>query len=242
MKIIGIIPARYNSSRFPGKPLADICDKPMIWWVYHNMLGLRNVDELYVATDDERIADTCKHYSIPFVMTSSSHETGSDRLVEVADKISADLYVVVLGDEPLIVSEDVNMLIDEAIKTDYDAYMLVKKFENPVDVVNSTTIKMALNDDNEVIFMSRATIPYPKGKLDYDFYKHVGAYVYRRRGVEGYREHKKSRIERIEDLEMLRLIEKHYLIKAIETNNFSISVDTKKDLERVNKIIREKYQ
>ena len=102
MKIIGVIPARYESSRFQGKPLADICGKPMIWWVYQHASQVKYFDELYVATDDQRIYDACEKFDMKCIMTSTSHRTGTDRIGEVAEKIPADLYVNIQGDEPLM--------------------------------------------------------------------------------------------------------------------------------------------
>lgn len=238
MRVLGIIPARYKSSRFPGKPLSDINGHPMIWWVYHHMEELTEIDQLLVATDDCRIASFCTENNIPVMMTSSEHETGTDRVVEVSQKIDADIYVVIMGDEPLIKSEDVKKLIQVATSTDASAYMLTTKFKHPVDVVNTTTIKLALNDANDVIFMSRQPIPYPKAMIGYDYYKNMGAYVFKKDALAIYASTPKGRIEQAEDLEMLRLIEKHCIVKAVEVNSDSMSVDTIKDLERVRNLLR----
>lgn len=233
MKIVAIIPARYSSSRFPGKPLVDICGYPMIWWVYHNMSSNKHFDELLVSTDDVRIVDVCKKYDMKCILTSTDHETGTDRIVEVSEHIDADLYVVVMGDEPLVKSKVVDKIIHEACNSKGIAFMLVTKFKSAVDVVNTTTIKIALNDENEVIFMSRQAIPYPKAAIGFDYYKNIGVYAFRKEALEIYHTTPKGRIERAEDLEMLRLIEKHCIVKAVEVESDAMSVDTPKDLERV---------
>ena len=142
------------------------------------MKTLKDLDELIVATDDERIIDVCNNYGIKSIMTSPNHETGTDRVVEVSEKIEGDLYIVIMGDEPLIKPEDVQKLIDSASNNACDAYMLTTKFISPVDVVNTTTIKLAINDADEVIFMSRLPIPFPKAAIGYDHYKNMGAYAF----------------------------------------------------------------
>jgi len=114
MKILGVIPTRYNSSRFPGKPLADILGKPMIAWVYETMKRVENIDEIYVAIDDERVARVCERFKIPYIMTSKDNKTHIDRVYEVSNKIKADYYVVLFGDEPLIESEIISQVIPEA--------------------------------------------------------------------------------------------------------------------------------
>ena len=111
MKIIGVIPARYRSSRFPGKPLADICGRPMIWWVYQEAKKCKKLDDVFIATDDERIQAACESYGIPVVMTSPDHPTGSDRVAEVAAKVEGDLFINIQGDEPLMEPEMVRQVI-----------------------------------------------------------------------------------------------------------------------------------
>ena len=148
MKIIGVIPARYKSSRFPGKPLADICGKPMIWWVYHQCLKVEDFDSVYVATDDDKIYETCNQLDIKAVMTSDCHKTGTDRVGEVARKIPSDLIVNIQGDEPLLEPST----IKAAIKPFYDnpdllVSNLMTKIKDPVDVVNFTVPKVITNKD-----------------------------------------------------------------------------------------------
>lgn len=239
MKIIGVIPARYKSSRFPGKPLADICGKPMIWWVYNQAVKVKEFDSVYVATDDEKIISACEQLDINVIMTSDKHPTGTDRVAEVAEKIPADLYVVIMGDEPLISPDNIYAMIKAMSENKkYDAGMLCVKFKNGVDLVNTTTIKLALNYNNELIYMSRLPIPFPKAELDYSNYKNVGVYAFSRDALDFYRNTERGRLEKIEDMEMLRMLENHKLVKVVEVETESMSVDTYKDLERICKIVR----
>lgn len=149
MKVIGVIPARYKSSRFPGKPLADICGKPMIWWVYNQTLKAEALSEVYVATDDERIKEACDKYGINVIMTSDTHKTGTDRIGEVARKILADLYVNIQGDEPMIEPETISKAVYPFYDNpDLQVTNLMTKIKDPVDVVNFSVPKVINNADN----------------------------------------------------------------------------------------------
>ena len=170
MKTVAVIPARYQSSRFPGKPLADICGKPMVWWVYQEARKVERFDDIIVATESEIIVDECRRLGIKAMLTSDKHPTGTDRVAEVAQKVDADLYVIIMGDEPLISAADEEKLLDSISDCpNADAVMLTEKFREPVDLVNMTTIKLAINDEGHLIFMSRSAIPYPKDAIGYSF-------------------------------------------------------------------------
>ena len=183
MKIIGVIPARYQSSRFPGKPLADICGKPMIWWVYSQCLKVDELDEVYVATDDERIYESCLENSINVIMTSNMHKTGTDRVGEVAEKIKADLYVNIQGDEPMLEPQTIRSAILPFFDNkDLQISNLMTKIKNPVDVVNFTIPKVITNKDGIGVYLTRSTAPYPKGSLKYDYYKQVCVYGFKPEG------------------------------------------------------------
>ena len=239
MIIVAVIPARYASTRFPGKPLADINGKPMIWWVYNEALKNKYYDSVIVATESQIVVDRCKELGINVALTSDNHHSGTDRVVEVADKIEADLYVVLMGDEPLLSYIDQMKLVEEFKKReDTDAIMLCEKFINPVDAINSTTIKLAINRNNELIYMSRSPIPYPKDMLNYNIYKNVGCYAFTRKALDFYKMTEPGILENIEGIELLRLLENHKLVLTVEISSESMSVDTQKDLERVRKILR----
>ena len=234
MKVIGVIPARYNSSRFPGKPLTDICGKPMIWWVYQQAKLVTELDEIYVATEEQKVVDVCKKYSMKVMLTSEEHPTGTDRVGEVAENTDGDYYVVIFGDEPLIQADNIRKLINMMIDNpNADAGMLATRFKDPVDVVNNTTVKLALNDNGELIFMSRSPIPYPKNVLNYDYHKHVGVYIFTREALLFYHSTPRGRLELIEDNELIRLLEHHMIIKTLLIETDAMSVDTEKDKQRI---------
>jgi 3-deoxy-manno-octulosonate cytidylyltransferase (CMP-KDO synthetase) len=241
MKVIGVIPARYKSSRFPGKPLADICGKPMVWWVYQEAVKTGKYDDVIVATESDLIVEKCNELGMHVMMTSDSHPTGTDRVAEVAQKVEADLYVIIMGDEPLVSSEDEIRLIETIENApDADAIMLTEKFKNPVDAINATTIKLAITDQNYLIFMSRAAIPYPKEELGYDLYKNIGCYAFRKEALDFYLRTKPGAIERAEGIELLRLLENHKKVLTVLVDSDSMAVDTQKDLERIRKVIENK--
>lgn len=247
MKIIGVIPARYKSSRFPGKPLADICGKPMIWWVYNQCTKVKEFDMVYVATDDERIERACKENHINVIMTSDAHMTGTDRIGEVAEKIPADLYVNIQGDEPLIEPDNIRKAIEPFYQ---DETLLVSnlmtKITNPVDVVNFTVPKVITNRENVGIYLTRSTAPYPKGSIEYEYYKQVCVYGFKPEALKFYCEYGKNygkaRIEEIEDIEILRFIENGYRVQYVEVDSDTVAVDTQNDLKKVNEIVFERLK
>ena len=240
-KIIGIIPSRYSSSRLPGKPLVDICGKPMIWWVYNQVKKVKQFDDIYVATDDKRIEQVCKENSINVLMTSTEHKTGTDRVGEVARKIKADLYVNIQGDEPMIEPETISKAIEPfLIDKDLQVSNLMTKIRNPVDVVNFTVPKVITNKENIGIFLTRSTAPYPKGCIDYTYYKQVCVYGFKPEALEFFGNSERGKIERIEDIEILRFIENGYKVQYVEVESDTVAVDTANDLEKVRKIMAEK--
>ncbi|WP_319995455.1 3-deoxy-manno-octulosonate cytidylyltransferase [Trichococcus shcherbakoviae] len=240
MKIIGIIPARYRSSRFPGKPLSDIMGKPMIWWVYNQVKKVKKIDEVYVATDDERILEVCNSLNINVIMTSESHQTGTDRIGEVARRIPADLYINIQGDEPLIEPETVEKAIEPFINDDALLVSnLMSEINDPVDVVNFTVPKVLTNNQNEGIYLTRSTAPYPKGRIEFKYYKQVCVYGFKPEALEFYCNTARGKLEEIEDIEILRFIENGIDVKYVEVNTNSIAVDTPNDLEKVRNFVRE---
>lgn len=244
MKIIGVIPARYKSSRFPGKPLADIAGKPMIYWVYQQCKKVDDFDEVYVATDDELIFKTCKELGVEVIMTSDTHRTGTDRIGEVARKIPADLIVNIQGDEPLIEPETIRQAILPFYDNpDLQISNLMTKIKDPVDVVNFTVPKVIVNKENIGVYLTRATAPYPKGSIDYSYYKQVCVYGFKPEALKFYCDYGikygKARVEAIEDIEILRFIENGYKVQYIEVDSETIAVDTQNDLERVNQYVKE---
>lgn len=238
MKIIGIIPARYKSSRFEGKPLAEINGKPMIWWVYQQAKKVADFTEVYVATEDLRIKEVCDILGINNVMTSDEHQTGTDRIGEVARLFSADLYVNIQGDEPMIEPETIRQAILPFYKdSDLLVSNLMTKINDPIDLNNFTVPKVIVNRENIGIFLTRSAAPYPKGSIDFSYYKQVCVYGFKPSALEFYCSAPRGRIESIEDIEILRFIESGYKVKFIEVNSDTVAVDTPKDLEKVRKLM-----
>lgn len=234
MNIVAVIPARYNSSRFLGKPLADINGKPMVWWVYNQVKKVEEFSSIYVATDDHRIQAVCESYAIPYILTKSTHETSTERLFEVAQKVSADLYVCINGDEPLIEPEVIRAILPKkSCNQEYYVANLMTKIKDPVEVVDNTNIKVVTDFDGYAMYMSRSPIPHPKSSLNYTYYKHLGVLIYNFNALKFFNTTMKNTFERIEDINELRFIEHGIKLKMIEVDASSLSVDTPKDLEKI---------
>ena len=245
MKIIGVIPARYQSSRFPGKPLADICGKPMIWWVYQQCLKVEEFSDVYVATDNKMIFDTCRDLGVQVIMTSDQHKTGTDRVGEVARIIPADLIVNIQGDEPLLEPDTIRAAIQPFFtQPDLLITNLMTEIKDPVDAVNFTVPKVITNKDGVGVYLTRATAPYPKGSLDYSYYKQVCVYGFKPEALRFFcdygQKYGKGKVEAVEDIEILRFIENGYRIQYIEVKSDTVAVDTQNDLEKVRAIVRAK--
>lgn len=240
MKIIAIIPARYQSSRFEGKPLAEICGKLMIERVYLQAKQVTEFDEVYVATDDDRIYNACIERYVPCIMTSTSHRTGTDRIGEVAEKIDADLYVNIQGDEPLIEPSTIRAAILPFIEnpnTDIQVTNLMTQIKDPVDLINFTVPKVLAAKDGRGVYLTRSAAPFPKGNIDTKYYKQVCVYGFTPEALRFYcdygKKYGKAKIEAVEDIEILRFIENGYRVQYVEVDSETIAVDTPNDLKRV---------
>lgn len=234
MKIIGVIPARKGSSRFFNKPMADILGKPMIWWVYKHSKEVDVFEEVYVATDCHDIKKLCEDFGAKVIITSSSHDTATDRLHEVAQKIDADLYVMINGDEPVIQAHDIKKCIPENLNpNEFYVSNLMTNFEDPVEVMDPTNLKIVTNKDGIALFISRSPIPFPKGNMNYKFNKFVGVGAFTKKALEYYHNTERGEIEKIEENDSFRFIENRKDIYYINANCKSLSVDTPKDIEKV---------
>lgn len=247
MKIIGVIPARYESSRFPGKPLADICGKPMIWWVYQQCMKVKEIDEVYVATDSEKIFDACKQMNVRAVMTSNTHRTGTDRVGEVADKVPADIIINIQGDEPLLEPETIQAAIEPFYNNpELQVSNLMTRIKNPIDVVNCTIPKVITNKEGIGVYLTRAAAPYPKGSLEYAYYKQVCVYGFKPEALRFYcnygKQFGKAKVEAVEDIEILRFIENGYKVQYIEVDSDTVAVDTPNDLKKVREIMENRLK
>ena len=248
MKIFGVIPARFASKRFPGKILADICGKPMIQYVYERSKKSKLLNDIFVATDDKQIYNTVKNFGGNVVMTSESHQSGTDRIAEAVQNLDLDIVVNIQGDEPLIMPE----MIDEAISpmvTDMSVVMstLANVVEEKSELSNSNIVKIVLDKDNFALYFSRLPIPYLRDMsfenplTQFTFYKHIGLYVYTKKFLLEFAKMKQSSLEIAEKLEQLRVLENGYRIKVVKTNYKSIPVDTLEDLEKVKQLITGGY-
>lgn len=241
MKIVGIIPARYASTRFPGKPLADICGKPMIWWVYNQVKKVKELVDVYVAIDDERLKKVLESYNIKYIMTSNNHPEHISRIKEVSDIISADLYLCINGDEPLIDPISISRVIQYAVNNNTPAYYGAFRYlTDPAETIDPAKIKILTAEDDHLIYISRTPIPYPKNNLLFKYKKYVGIECYHKETLDFFVKHPMGKIERTEDIDHLRFVENGYPLYFTEVQSESISVDTPKDLEKVRKIIQER--
>ena len=240
MKIIGVIPARYKSSRFPGKPLVDICGKPMIYWVYRQAMKVKEFDEVYIATDDERIRAACDQYGMKVIMTSDKHNTGSDRVAEVAEKTDGDLYVNVQGDEPVINPEMIREVIS-IFQEDETVYFgsLKKEITDPDEIRATSTVKVVTDDKGDAMYFSRSVIPsnLKDGKLARVF-RHVGIYAYKKEFLLKFASMEQTELELGEGIEPLRTMQKGYKMRLKETTYSSIGVDLPEHVALVEQIIQ----
>ena len=242
MKTIAVIPARYASTRMPGKPLADVLGKPMIWWVYRAAKACAKLDDVLIATDDTRIADVCAQYDMKCVMTSPDHDTPTGRIWEVSTKVDADLYLQLMGDEPLVDPAAFDLILPDTLPDDacYVA-VLTNVMQHPADVVDFSNQKVVTNAAREVLMISRSPIPYPKGTLDFDYEKVTGIQLYSKQALQFYHDTPKSILERAEENDMMRFVENGRKVHAIVSPYKTVSVDTPKDLALVNEILKEKH-
>ncbi len=241
MKIIGVIPARYASTRFPGKPLTDIGGKSMIQRVYEQSKKSTRLTDVVVATDDSRIENHVKAFGGKVVMTNSSHQSGTDRCFEAIKNygLSADVIINIQGDEPFIRPEQVDLVASCFESSDVKIATLVKKINNYEELQNVNTPKVVLNKDGDAIYFSRQTIPLLRDKeqnkwLDFHtFYKHIGIYAYTSKSLAEITSLKQSTLELAEGLEQLRWIENGYKIRTKVTDFESIAIDVPSDLQKL---------
>lgn len=237
-----IIPARYQSSRFPGKPLAMIAGKSMIQRVYEQAQKARLVQEVVVATDDQRVYNAVQAFGGQVIMTSDQHQSGTDRLAEVARaQQDIDIIVNVQGDEPVIPPEAIDMAIQPLVD-DPEICMgtLVRKCANPEDLKNPNIVKAVLDKNSYALYFSRSLIPYKRNNAGIDYYLHIGLYVYRKETLLQLSQLEPAPIERTESLEQLRALYNGIRIKAVVADYAPIGVDTPEDIQKVEKYLENK--
>lgn len=246
--VVGIIPARYASTRLPGKPLADIGGKPMIVHTYESASKAKLLDRVIVATDDYRVGEVCQSFGLDYFMTPDTIQTGSDRIACVAREIyGAEIIVNVQGDEPFIPG----MMIDQAVEpllfdSEVEVSTLVKRITDLDELLSPSVVKVVFDLGNSAIYFSRVPIPHVRDAANMKdalsrecYFKHIGLYVYRVNALYTFTSLPQTDLERLEKLEQLRMLEHGMKIKVVETEYDSISVDTEEDLERARAYFRE---
>lgn len=241
MKVLGVIPARYGSTRLPGKALVDICGQTMIQRVYQRAARASCLDGLIVATDDERILNEVRRFGGNAVMTSVHHRTGTDRIAEAVSKMDADIVVNVQGDEPLLDPRCIDQVVAPLVEDPtLPMSTLRTPLTNPEDVQDPNFVKVVVDKNDYALYFSRYPIPYARSaELAAPHYLHIGLYAYRRDFLLTYASLPSTPLERSEALEQLRALEHGYRIKVPLTEWDSISVDTPEDLERVRRLVEQ---
>ncbi len=241
MKIVGIIPARFASSRYPGKPLVNIIDKPLVIHVCEKVELALGKENTFVATDDDRIKEVVESYGYNVVMTGSHHPTGTDRLLEVTTQLEADVYLNIQGDEPVVNPKDIVKIADA--KKHYPDCVINGMY--PIDVnvedPNSVNIpKLVVNKSNDLIYMSRLPVPGVKDSKNIPQYlKQICIYAFTKQELEMYGESgEKGQIEFFEDIEILRFLELGKKVKMVMMSGASLAVDVPEDVEKVENFIR----
>lgn len=241
MRIVGIIPARYASTRFPGKPLVPICGKEMIRHVYEQAKQIEWFDDVFVATDDDRIAGCCKKHDIPVVMTNQDCPNHIHRIYEVSRSVEADFYVSINGDEPLISPDNIDKVKPKRVVGDVPYFGSVyRDMDDPAEVVDPSNVKIVLDKKGNCLYQSRTPIPNPKGSVDFRYKKAIGIECFNKPALELFANTGMGTLERIEDIDHLRFLENGASIYYRKISSDSLSVDTPADLEKVEKILRAK--
>ena len=236
-RILGVIPARYASSRFPGKALATLGDRTMLQHVWERVNQARYFTSAVIATDDRRIYDAARRFGASVVMTRPDHVSGTDRVAEVASADTADIIVNIQGDEPLIDPEAIDAAIAPlAQEPAIQMGTLKKRIEDPREVNDPNVVKVVTDRFQNAIYFSRSTIPYLRGPANTTHYKHIGLYVYRRDFLLRYSDLPIGPLEEAERLEQLRALENGFKIRVVETEYESLGVDTPEDLARVSEM------
>lgn len=248
MKVICAIPARYASSRLPGKPLAMIGNKPMIQWVYETAAKVEKIDKVVVATDHKEIYACVQNFNGHAVMTAENLSSGTDRVYEAVKNEQFDLVINLQGDEPFVPAELLTDLISVFDNEEIVMATPIRKIEDKNEMDDPNVVKVVRDINGFALYFSRSSIPYSRGKqgknvLDSQIYfKHIGIYVYRKKCLSQITQLEQSALEKEEQLEQLRFLENGYKLFTVKTDYDSISVDTADDLEKVNKILQKRHE
>lgn len=247
MNFIAIIPARYQSTRFPGKPLAMLQNKPVIQWVYEN--ASKALDEVWVATDDERIFKAVKKFGGKVTKTAATHRSGTDRCAEAArnlsEKANFDVVINIQGDEPFIHASQIKQLMT-CFDEKNEIATLVKKIDNTEELFNPNRPKVVIDKEGNALYFSRSPIPFVRGEkesswlLAASFWAHIGMYAYKREVLHEITQLQHGTLERVEALEQLRWLENGFKIKTAVTEHQSIGIDTPEDLDNALQLLQNK--
>jgi len=242
MDVIGIIPARYSSTRFPGKVLADILGKPMIQHVWERAKQAVVLEDLIIACDDERVARVAEEFGARVALTAKGHTSGTDRICEVINPLDVKIVVNIQGDEPLIHPTMIDA-VAQALLDDSSISMatVMKTIEDPEVINDPSIVKVVIDKNNFALYFSRSPIPFHAKESEIKsplYFKHIGLYGYTKDFLFIYKNLPVSRLERVESLEQLRVLEEGFRIKVIETKYDSIGVDTPQDLEKVKEYLK----
>ena len=245
MKKVIIIPARLDSSRLPKKVLLDLKGKTVIQRVYEQCLKVKNVDEVYIATDSLEIKEVCETFTDKVVITKSTHQSGTDRIGEAVSAIDCDIVINVQGDEPFIEPSLIEALVNSFSNSDISMSSAMSKINNVKDLHNSNVVKVVTDLHNNALFFSRSLIPFPRDVKEisiakevlekYQFFRHIGIYGYRKDFLLKFVNMEQSYLEKIEKLEQLRALENGFKIKMIEANSSLSGIDTQEDYEEALK-------
>lgn len=242
MKVIGIIPARYDSTRFPGKPLVDIAGMTMIQRVYNQVKHAASLNEVVVATDDQRIYDHVKSFAGNVVMTSKDHQSGTDRCAEVINNISGfDIAINIQGDEPFIDPQQIDLLVSCFQRPEVEIATLVRPINELADLENVNKPKVVLNQKNEALYFSRQPIPYMRGTdikewlSKETYYNHIGIYGFKVETLKDLAKLPISKLEKTESLEQLRWLDNGYRIQTAISNHINDAIDSPEDLQDILK-------
>ncbi|RMD87334.1 MAG: 3-deoxy-manno-octulosonate cytidylyltransferase [Calditrichaeota bacterium] len=246
MEALGIIPARFDSKRFPGKPLAKILNKPMIQWVYEGARKSKLLDKVLVATDDERIVSEVQNFGGEVLLTSPRHPSGTDRVAEVAQKFEVDYVVNIQGDEPLVHGRDIDRVLELMhSQPEVSVATLVTRFNNYEELHKSDTCKVVMDKDGHAIYFSRARIPYVAEEKNHsldNYFKHVGLYFFTKERLLEFVNLPPSHLEQLERLEQLRFIENGIKVRVVKTQNVYFPVDRQQDIPIVEKYLKLREQ
>jgi 3-deoxy-manno-octulosonate cytidylyltransferase (CMP-KDO synthetase) len=244
-KVLAVVPARYASTRFPGKIIAPLAGKPLVWHTYERARGARLVNEALVATDDERVVEALRPYGVRVVMTRADHPSGTDRIAEVAAGSNAAIIVNVQGDEPLIDPNTIDATIRPLLEQP-DVPMATARnlITRPDQIENPHVVKVVCDRYGHALYFSRSPIPYIRDAADRAgsprcYWQHIGLYVYRRAFLLEYARTPQTPLEQLEKLEQLRVLEHGWKIAVVDTDYETIGVDTPEDLEHVRRLLED---